>query len=667
MPTIFSTAELFGSSPFSDLAGRVEHQESRGNQNAVSPKGAFGVMQLMPDTAKDPGFGVSPLDPNAADPEAENRRVGQDYLKAMLNRYGGDETSALVAYNWGPGNADRWVAGGKDVSKLPAETQGYIRNIMGGTDRPLGAVGKKTFSTADLFGPKAQVTAETGGAQAPQGIAASARVGTPWGEIEDDVERSVISKGIGGIVNTAGLPGSVVEGVKYAADQLGVENGKNPLGSWADAISPSSLIYKAFDLLPTMDEATEAAKGVIGDYGYTPKTGAGEAAGSVATIASGGPLLGASGSAVRGTLKKGAEVLGGGLAADAGEKVGGPLGGAAAAILATHQLGKPIVSRGQPGASAADRARSADDMVMSPETAARARRSGVHYDRLDRMGVNIPIQQFGNFQQALLRGGELASLGYTPQKFPGLARKFDQILDPMNAITGGGNAIGFRQFDNMRQQILKYARTSKDPQERMLAGTIVDRMDGFFDEATSHLTGNAARIARQARNEWRIFRKSEHVDQMAEEINDKAARFSVSGEDNATRDVFSRLSQRITKDARARNEFTNDEIRLIRRLARGDSVRVALRQLGATFNNPLIRGGILAGGAGTAYATGDDNPFWYAVASILGGKAARGIAGVSANRGVKQLGRLVRSGGEMTPPVHPLAAGLMSLNPNLGQ
>lgn len=132
MPWEMDWDQAAGASPSApdDLLAAVEWQESRGNQNAISPKGARGVMQLMPGTMADPGFGVRPLDPNAADPVAENRRLGGDYLSAMLNRYGGDKEAALVAYNWGPGNADRWLQGGKK-GRLPAETQSYVRNILG--------------------------------------------------------------------------------------------------------------------------------------------------------------------------------------------------------------------------------------------------------------------------------------------------------------------------------------------------------------------------------------------------------------------------------------------------------------------------------------------------------------------------------------------------------
>lgn len=114
-----------------DLVARVMQQESGGNPNAVSPKGAVGTMQTMPGTLVDPGFGVRPAsDPN--DP-AERERVGKDYLAAMLKRYNGDETRALVAYNWGPGNADKWDG---DPAKLPEETRNYVRAILGGQQAP---------------------------------------------------------------------------------------------------------------------------------------------------------------------------------------------------------------------------------------------------------------------------------------------------------------------------------------------------------------------------------------------------------------------------------------------------------------------------------------------------------------------------------------------------
>ncbi len=128
------------------LQGAVIQQESGGNPNAVSPVGATGIMQLMPETAADPGFGVRNIfdiaeslgfDPGSRsaedaqrlmrDPEV-NATMGTEYLTAMLERYQGDVPRALAAYNWGAGRADNWNG---DVSTLPAETQGYLRNIMG--------------------------------------------------------------------------------------------------------------------------------------------------------------------------------------------------------------------------------------------------------------------------------------------------------------------------------------------------------------------------------------------------------------------------------------------------------------------------------------------------------------------------------------------------------
>jgi hypothetical protein len=91
----------------------------------TSPKGAEGEMQVMPYTARDPGFGIRPARDGSPD---ELRRVGDEYAAAMYSRYG-DPKLAMIAYNMGPGATDKWLASGADVRRLPKETQGYIRGV----------------------------------------------------------------------------------------------------------------------------------------------------------------------------------------------------------------------------------------------------------------------------------------------------------------------------------------------------------------------------------------------------------------------------------------------------------------------------------------------------------------------------------------------------------
>lgn len=98
--------------------GIIRH-ESNYDVGAVSPKGAVGPMQLMPDTAKD--MGVDPKDP------AQNVRGGLRYYAQLLTKYHGNEALALAAYNWGPGNVDKV---GGDLTKMPAETQAYVKNVL---------------------------------------------------------------------------------------------------------------------------------------------------------------------------------------------------------------------------------------------------------------------------------------------------------------------------------------------------------------------------------------------------------------------------------------------------------------------------------------------------------------------------------------------------------
>lgn len=98
--------------------------ESGGNPNAVSPVGARGLMQVMPATARDPGFG---LRPSNGTPE-DDVRLGREYRAAMEQRYGGDLSKMWAAYNAGPGRTDRTIAahGSNWLSHMPAETRNYV-------------------------------------------------------------------------------------------------------------------------------------------------------------------------------------------------------------------------------------------------------------------------------------------------------------------------------------------------------------------------------------------------------------------------------------------------------------------------------------------------------------------------------------------------------------
>ena len=100
--------------------------ESRGKHSAVSSKGARGAAQLMPGTMRDPGYGIKPVQDESL---GENLRVGREYLGVMLKKYGGNVDHALAAYNWGPGNVDKWLRRGGDPSELPRETKTYIPRV----------------------------------------------------------------------------------------------------------------------------------------------------------------------------------------------------------------------------------------------------------------------------------------------------------------------------------------------------------------------------------------------------------------------------------------------------------------------------------------------------------------------------------------------------------
>ena len=142
---------------------KIIQVESSNKPDAVSRVDAVGLTQVMPKTGWRPGFGIkntlvdidedlynklkskvrageltdkqafekSITRDDRKDP-VKNVKFGTEYFNALKNKFGGDTKLALIAFNWGPGNAKNWLESGADPSKLPKETSDYLEKVLGG-------------------------------------------------------------------------------------------------------------------------------------------------------------------------------------------------------------------------------------------------------------------------------------------------------------------------------------------------------------------------------------------------------------------------------------------------------------------------------------------------------------------------------------------------------
>jgi soluble lytic murein transglycosylase-like protein len=125
-----------------ELVHSVIKAESNYNPNAVSPKGARGLMQLVPETAR--RFAVDSSNP------LENLRGGTKYLKYLLDLYHGDSTLALAAYNAGEQSVARY----RGVPPFP-ETRKYVNQIQ-------QRLANNTKATKPKHAPKPPADSTTG-------------------------------------------------------------------------------------------------------------------------------------------------------------------------------------------------------------------------------------------------------------------------------------------------------------------------------------------------------------------------------------------------------------------------------------------------------------------------------------------------------------------------
>lgn len=138
-----------------DLIKSVIHAESGANPRAVSPKGAQGLMQLMPGTATQLGVG------NSFDTSA-NVDGGTRYLRELLIQYNGDMVKALAAYNAGPEAVDRY----RGVPPYP-ETQHYVTRVVRDFNRKKTAEGRASKPAAKKPARSRKSAAPAASAAAP--------------------------------------------------------------------------------------------------------------------------------------------------------------------------------------------------------------------------------------------------------------------------------------------------------------------------------------------------------------------------------------------------------------------------------------------------------------------------------------------------------------------
>lgn len=202
-----------------NLALSMANIESGFKASAKSPKGAIGVMQLMPTTAKELN-----VDPNNVD---ENIKGGVSYIKQNFEKYK-DPYLTGIAYNAGPGVADRFLAS-KDPSILPSETINYVTRL------------------GDIYTPTVSVTPTETPTEAQPSLEATP--GTVQSAVENPqnyYEFNPQNIGVAGAIG-AGLSLIPAIGGPYRVGRVGLELGKRILGGAASGAVSSAAgeYYKA--------------------------------------------------------------------------------------------------------------------------------------------------------------------------------------------------------------------------------------------------------------------------------------------------------------------------------------------------------------------------------------------------------------------------------------
>jgi hypothetical protein len=220
-----------------DLAVRLFMTESAGKKDAVSPKGAAGLGQLMIPAAKE--MGLSPAD--RFDPN-KNIPASVGYLKKQMNKYGGDPEKALAAYNWGPGNVDKHLAkneGQLNRVGLPKETADYLTKIL-----PMGTAVAAQTKNPDL-------ASQIPGYSPARSLAPGEKYDVPASNYDEK------NSYFGQLADKMGIP------LEY---QRNINNTLNAMGGWASPVTRVNravgMASKGLEATPEMVAKAQQAKQV---------------------------------------------------------------------------------------------------------------------------------------------------------------------------------------------------------------------------------------------------------------------------------------------------------------------------------------------------------------------------------------------------------------------
>lgn len=324
---LMSMLSAANAAPGAGLQGEIAaiHQnESSGASDAradiVNPaSGARGSMQVLPKTAAAPGYGVTPSNGTPQD----DARTGRDYYAALRQKYGAPDLAA-IAYNWGPGNTDKWLAAGGDLSKLPDETLKYAlsfkqqlgaASVPGVTDNPIpapNATPDSSFVTKLAAGAGQGLGTAAAGVEALVGKGVSALGATDTGNA------------ITGDARTA-----AARFAQQAADVgAGPDSGWGTAGRIIGGTAP--MLFAGPELLPQIatGAAFGATQGALNDTGVLPGAVEGAGLGALgATAGYGiGKALGAAATAARPVASRVFDTVNGGERA-ATSRIGTALGG----------------------------------------------------------------------------------------------------------------------------------------------------------------------------------------------------------------------------------------------------------------------------------------------------------------------------------------------------